>query len=68
MNNDGVISKEEFVGFWEVVKAAGHDEEEIFEELVKIESGESWRGFDNLPKKYNMSKQKSSSVPGGKID
>ena len=53
MNNDGVISKEEFISFWEVVKGSGHDESEILEELEKIEKGESWCGFDNLPKKYN---------------
>ena len=64
MNNDGVISKEEFISFWEVVKASGHDESEIMEELEKIEKGESWCGFDNLPRSHNpMAKQKSSSVP-----
>ena len=64
VNNDGQISKEEFVGFWEAVKACDHTEEEIMEELEKIMKGESWCGFDNLPKKYNaMGKQKSSSVP-----
>ena len=41
------------MGFWEVVKGSGHDEKEIFEELQKIENGESWCGFENLPKKYN---------------
>ena len=53
MNNDGVISKEEFITFWQVVKGAGHDENEIMEELVKIENGESWCGFENLPRAYN---------------
>ena len=66
VNNDGVISKEEFLGFWEVVKGAGHDEDEIMEELSKIEKGESWCGFDNLPKKYNpASKEKAA---GSKVD
>ena len=62
VNGDGVISIEEFRGFWEVVKGCGHSEDEILEELAKIENGESWCGFENLPKKYNpMGKQKSSS-------
>ena len=63
MNGDGVISFDEFLGFWEVVKGANHGEDEILEELGKIEKGESWCGFENLPKKYNpMSKQQSSSA------
>ena len=53
VNNDGVISKEEFMTFWEVVKGSGHSEEEILEELNNIAKGESWCGFENLPKKYN---------------
>ena len=53
VNGDGVISFEEFLGFWEVVKGSGHDEEEILDELSKIEKGESWCGFENLPKQYN---------------
>ena len=32
-----------------IVKGAGHDEEEINEELERIKNGESWVGFDNLP-------------------
>ena len=63
VNGDGVISFEEFLGFWETVKGCGHSEEEILQELENIEKGESWVGFDNLPKKYNpMSKQQSSSA------
>ena len=38
--------------FWEVVKGAGHSEEEISDELDRIKNGESWCGFDNLPKAY----------------
>ena len=65
VNGDGVISFEEFLGFWEVVKGSGHGEDEIIEELAKIEKGESWCGFENLPKKYNpMTKQQSSSAAG----
>ena len=66
MNNDGVISKEEFLGFWEVVKGSGHDESEIMEELDKIEKGESWCGFDNLPKKYNAANKEKAA--GAKVD
>jgi len=32
-----------------IVKGAGHNEEEINEELERIKNGESWVGFDNLP-------------------
>ena len=52
VNNDGEISLEEFISFWKVVKGAGHTEEEIMDEIGKIERGESWCGFDNLPKQY----------------
>ena len=52
MNGDGKISKDEFVTFWEVVKGSGHSEDEIMDELKRIQNGESWCGFDNLPKKY----------------
>ena len=52
MNNDGEISLDEFITFWQVVKAAGHSEEEIYEELTNIQNGESWVGFNNLPKKF----------------
>ena len=54
VNNDGQISKDEFINFWKVVKGAGHTEEEILEELEKIRKGESWCGFDNLPKQYQQ--------------
>ena len=52
VNHDGEISLEEFVDFWKVVKTAGHTEEEINEELENIKNGESWCGFNDLPKKY----------------
>ena len=58
-NNDGQISLDEFVTFWRVVKTSGHSEEEIMEELENIQKGESWVGFQNLPKKYQA--QPSSS-------
>lgn len=32
-NNDGEISLNEFVEFWEIVKGSGHIEEEIREEV-----------------------------------
>ena len=66
VNHDGSISYEEWRHFWEVVKGSGHCEDEIMEELSKIEKGESWCGFDNLPKKYNpASKEKAA---GSKVD
>ena len=52
VNRDGLISLEEFVDFWKVVKASGHTEEEISEELENIKNGESWVGFNDLPRKY----------------
>ena len=53
VNNDGEISSEEFIQFWQAVKGAGHSEEEIMEELENIKSGESWVGFNNMPKRFN---------------
>ncbi len=32
-NGDGCIQYEEFIDFWKIVKAAGHSEEEITEEV-----------------------------------
>ena len=49
VNKDGNISEEEFIHFWKVVKGANHTEEEIFEELQNIASGDLWTGFSNLP-------------------
>ena len=51
-NKNGVISFEEFETFWKVVKGAGHGEAEIELELDNIKNGESWAGFQNLPKQY----------------
>ena len=51
-NHDGQIEFHEFIRFWEVVKGAGHDEEEISAELENIRKGESWVGFDDIPKLY----------------
>mmetsp|Transcript_34876 Transcript_34876/g.39542 ORF Transcript_34876/g.39542 Transcript_34876/m.39542 type:complete len:119 (-) Transcript_34876:137-493(-) len=56
-NGDGTIELDEWIAFWEIVKGAGHDEEEILEELDNIISGGSWVGFDNLP----LAKTKSKS-------
>ena len=52
VNHDGQISLDEFISFWKVVKAAGHTEEEINDELDNIKNGESWCGFNDLPKNY----------------
>ena len=54
VNNDGKIEFDEFKTFWEVVAAAGHTEEEIMDELDKVEKGESWVGFNDLPGKYRL--------------
>ena len=51
-NGDGEIEWSEFVTFWEIVLAAGHSEEELEEELDRIEKGESWAGFNDLPKRF----------------
>ena len=51
-NKDGKVELSEFIHFWEVVKGAGHPEEEITEELERIRKGESWVGFEDLPKNY----------------
>ena len=53
VNKDGQISLEEFQSFWCAVKAAGHSEEEILEELENIKSGQSWVGFNDLPKRFS---------------
>ena len=53
MNKDGKIELAEFLTFWEVVKGAGHSEEEIGEEIDRIKNGESWVGFNDLPKLYH---------------
>ena len=50
IDQDGEITLEEFQRFWQAVKAAGHSEEEILEELDSITRGESWVGFNDLPK------------------
>ena len=42
----------EFIHFWEVVKGSGHSEKEIEEELERIRKGDSWIGFEDLPKNY----------------
>ena len=47
-DGDGNISEDEFLRFWRIVKAAGHDEEEIREELENIKAGETWAGFSDL--------------------
>ena len=50
INNDGFVEYEEFLDFWRIVKGAGHDDEEIMEELTSLKNKESWRGFDDIPK------------------
>lgn len=50
IDNDGQITLDEFQRFWQAVKAAGHTEGEIMQELDNITNGESWVGFNDLPK------------------
>ena len=61
VNHDGMISLEEFQDFWRAVKTAGHTEAEINEELDNIMNGESWVGFNDLPKKYQSHPDASNS-------
>lgn len=50
MDKNGEIEFDEFLRFWQEVKKAGHSEQDIMEELERIKNGESWVGFNNLPK------------------
>ena len=36
-NNDGEIQLDEWIKFWRAVKASGHSEEEISEEVIRLE-------------------------------
>lgn len=49
MDGNGEIEYDEFLRFWQVVKNAGHSEQDIIDELIRIKNGESWVGFNNLP-------------------
>ena len=55
-NGDGEISEEEFCRFWRIVKAHGHTEEEMTEELENIQKGELWVGFDDVNLKKGPNK------------
>ena len=57
-NNDGEISIEEFIRYWKIVKAHGHSEEEMKDELDNIENKEVWTGFENV--KLNNTGKKMS--------
>ena len=58
VNGDKKIEYDEWIAFWEIVKAAGHDEEEIKEELTRVKNGDSWVGFDDLPIKKHTEEKK----------
>jgi hypothetical protein len=50
------------------VRSAGHPEQDIIEELIRIKNGESWVGFSNLPSQYKAKtseklKKKVSMAP-----
>lgn len=47
-DNNGTISEDEWLEFWNQVKKSGHTEEEISEELESIEKGSSWVKFENV--------------------
>eukprot|EP00343_Euplotes_focardii_P002412 CAMPEP_0205807164 /NCGR_PEP_ID=MMETSP0205-20121125/10863_1 /ASSEMBLY_ACC=CAM_ASM_000278 /TAXON_ID=36767 /ORGANISM="Euplotes focardii, Strain TN1" /LENGTH=86 /DNA_ID=CAMNT_0053081059 /DNA_START=101 /DNA_END=362 /DNA_ORIENTATION=+ len=47
--NDGEISYDEWVDFWQIVKGAGHSDEEIQEELQNLKDKEAWVGFNDIP-------------------
>ncbi len=48
MDGNGKIELEEWVGFWNHVKKAGHSDAEIIEELGNIREGNSWVGFEDV--------------------
>ena len=47
-DNDGEITLEEFLRFWESVKNAGRSEEAIMEELDNLKRGEAWVAFKDV--------------------
>ena len=62
MDGNGEIEYDEFERFWQVVKDAGHSEEDICEELNRIKNGESWVGFSNLPIQYQAKNTETMRV------
>jgi Ca2+-binding EF-hand superfamily protein len=62
MDGNGEIEYDEFLRFWKVVKDCGHSEEEIIEELQRIQKGESWVGFNNLPKQFGLARTVTHKV------
>jgi Ca2+-binding EF-hand superfamily protein len=49
VNNDGSISEDEWVEFWETVKSHGHSDEEIMEEIQNLQDHGSWVQFVDVP-------------------
>lgn len=47
-DKNGSIELDEWLEFWRSVKASGHTEEEIEEELKELMSGKSWVYFDKI--------------------
>lgn len=47
-DNNGSIELNEWLEFWRSVKAAGHSELEIEEELQELMAGKSWVYFDKI--------------------
>jgi hypothetical protein len=44
------------------VKNAGHSEDDIVEELIRIKNGESWVGFNNLPHQFGLQRTVTMKV------
>ncbi len=49
IDNDGAITEDEWVEFWADVSKAGHNDEEILEELESLHGHGSWVKFDAVP-------------------
>ena len=47
-DRNGKIELEEWVQFWTQVRLAGHEDEEIRDELENIRRGKSWIGFNDV--------------------
>jgi hypothetical protein len=56
INGDGEITEGEWIEFWADVSRAGHDDEEIMEELDSLHSHGSWVKFDRVPYDRRISK------------
>mmetsp|Transcript_66328 Transcript_66328/g.76964 ORF Transcript_66328/g.76964 Transcript_66328/m.76964 type:complete len:132 (-) Transcript_66328:119-514(-) len=70
-DNNGLITQDEWIAFWEEVKNSGHTEEEISDELDNLMAGQTWVYFDNVKseKELKASSPKSKkSNPGSRTN